>query len=73
MRQLKLMFVGKRAISTGILLAAIILTLIMALAVKSGVLTLLFTLVGWAAFAWYIISYIPYAQTCVMNCFKSCC
>ena len=66
------MVTKERLPSTLILLAAIILTLIMGLALESAVLALIFSLVAWLAYGWYLISYIPFAQKAVKSCLGSC-
>ena len=71
-KQFKRMFKRSRLVTTLILLATIILTLIMGLIVKSTILTLLFSIAAWFAYAWYLLSYIPFAQRCVKNCITSC-
>eukprot|EP00826_Nyctotherus_ovalis_P045610 TRINITY_DN5066_c0_g1_i2.p3 TRINITY_DN5066_c0_g1~~TRINITY_DN5066_c0_g1_i2.p3 ORF type:complete len:155 (-),score=30.05 TRINITY_DN5066_c0_g1_i2:126-590(-) len=72
MKQLKRMFTKERLPATVILLAGIVLTLVMGLAVKSTILTIIFAALTWVAYLWYILSYIPFAQKCVKNCISSC-
>ncbi|CAF3363520.1 unnamed protein product [Rotaria sp. Silwood1] len=69
LNQLKKMFDATRWIATLVFLASIIMTLVSALAIKSGVLVLIFIIVQFLALAWYTISYIPFAR----NAIKSCC
>lgn len=73
MKQIKKMVALERLVSTLILLAAIVLTFVMGLVVKKVVLALLFSIISWLAYAWYVLSFIPYAQKCVKSIFTSCC
>ncbi|CAF0944855.1 unnamed protein product [Adineta steineri] len=62
MKQLKKMFDSSRLIATIVFLASIVMTLISALVIKSGVLVLIFVIVQFLALGWYTISYIPFAR-----------
>ncbi|CAF0944505.1 unnamed protein product [Adineta steineri] len=62
MKQLKKMFDSSRLIATIVFLASIVMTLISALVIKSGILVLIFVIVQFLALGWYTISYIPFAR-----------
>lgn len=68
-KQIKTMFDGKRAISTVIYLAAIMLTLVSAWTLQSVVLCMVLIVVQFAAFLWYCLSYVPFAQAMVLRMF----
>jgi len=68
MRQLKGMFAATRVFATILLLIFIVLTLVMAFVVQIVPLVILFCILQYLAFAWYSISYIPFARTLVIKC-----
>lgn len=70
--QLKSMFKETRIIATIIMLLMLVLTLMAALWWGNAVLVLLFCILQFLAFAWYSISYIPFARDAVKKCFGSC-
>eukprot|EP00126_Sphaerothecum_destruens_P009041 Sdes_comp20413_c0_seq6m14452 len=65
LRQLKTMFDPCRAISTLILLAALVGTLISAFFLHRTGLTLLCCLIEFGAMFWYFLSYIPFGRSLV--------
>jgi len=69
--QLKSMFARTRVIATVVYLLSIVLTLVMALQVKSTIGVLFSILLQLCALFWYSISYIPYARRAVCSCCKS--
>jgi len=72
MSQLKAMFKDTRIIATIVMLISIILTFVAAIAWKSGALCILFVIIQFFAFAWYSISYIPFARKAVKGCIDGC-
>ncbi|XP_039273795.1 vesicle transport protein SFT2B-like isoform X2 [Styela clava] len=72
MAQLKSMFKETRIIATIVMIVMIILTLCAGLWWKIGILCLLFCILQFLAFAWYSISYIPFARDGVKKCCTSC-
>lgn len=69
--QIKRMFSESRIVATGVYFLAMVLTLVAALVVKSGLLVILCCVVQYLAMIWYALSYIPFARTMVKNCFSS--
>jgi len=65
--QLKLMFKPVRIIATIILLVAIGLIFVGAFVIKIGALCLVFVIIQFFAYAWYNLSYIPYARSAVLK------
>lgn len=68
-KQAKKMFEETRWIATTVYLVAMVLTLVMALAVKNGPVTILFCIIQYLAMIWYGLSFIPYARTAVKKMF----
>ncbi|UJR35699.1 hypothetical protein I4U23_028448 [Adineta vaga] len=68
MKQLKTMFDSTRWIATIVFIGSVIMTLVSALAIKIGILVLLFVIVQFLALAWYTITYIPFAQSALKSC-----
>jgi len=64
-KQLKNMVDPERVVSTIIFFLALGATIAIALTIKNGLLVLIFVVIQWAAFVWYSISYIPFAQSCI--------
>jgi hypothetical protein len=64
-KQVRVMFKRKRWITTSIVLLALIMTLVSALVLKNAALTLVFMIIELLAYAWYVLSFLPFAQTCV--------
>ena len=69
--QLKKMFEMARLFSTIALLVCILLTIIMAIIPQRG-LAIVFAILTWVAYAWYILSYIPFAHDAIIK-FLTCC
>lgn len=67
MRQLKSMFKPIRIVATLIYLGAMAFTLWAAIGLKSGIITFVAIIIQFFAITWYVLSYIPYARTCVKN------
>lgn len=63
--QIKKMFASTRWIATVVMLASLILTLVSAFVLDSGILVLLFIVIQFLAMLWYSISYIPFARDAV--------
>ena len=61
-RQFKSMFHRKRWITTTVFLVALALTLISALVLKNPALTMVFLIIELGAYAWYVLSYLPFGQ-----------
>jgi hypothetical protein len=70
LKQLKSMFQASRVISTLLFFIALGLTLFSAVYLGAILLTILMVIVQFLAFAWYIMSYIPFAQRMVCGCVK---
>eukprot|EP00759_Apiculatamorpha_spiralis_P038750 PhF_6_TR37836/c0_g1_i1/m.56318 len=68
--QIKKMFEETRLIATIIYFIAMILTLVAALALQSGPLTIVACIFQYLAMVWYGLSYIPYARTAVKSIVK---
>lgn len=68
--QVKKMFDADRWIATVILIAAMILTIVCGCVIKVAILALICCCVQFCAFAWYTLSYIPYARNAVKSCFS---
>lgn len=66
-RQCRMMFKPSRFLTTVIFLAALAMTLISALVLKSKGLTLLFMIIEIIAYIWYVFSYLPFAQRIVIK------
>jgi len=63
--QLKLMFKAVRIVASLVFLASIVLVLVGAFVLNSGILCLVFVFVEFLAYTWYSLSYIPYARAAV--------
>eukprot|EP01016_Furgasonia_blochmanni_P037996 TRINITY_DN4543_c0_g3_i2.p1 TRINITY_DN4543_c0_g3~~TRINITY_DN4543_c0_g3_i2.p1 ORF type:complete len:231 (+),score=13.69 TRINITY_DN4543_c0_g3_i2:99-791(+) len=70
-RQFTNMSDPNRLYTSIVYVGAIIMTLFSAFVLHSGILCLLSVLVQIGAYFWYCASYIPYARTCILNCFKN--
>ncbi|KPA73336.1 hypothetical protein ABB37_09896 [Leptomonas pyrrhocoris] len=64
-RQFKSMFSEGRWIASAVYLLSMVLTIICAVVLDSGVLTIIMCLVQICALGWYILSYIPFARDAV--------
>ncbi|KAL6115098.1 sft2d2 [Pungitius sinensis] len=71
-RQLKTMFAKERALATVIMGVCLVLTLCAAFWWKNNGLALLFCVLQFLAFAWYGLSYIPFARDGVMKLCSMC-
>ncbi|XP_077959950.1 vesicle transport protein SFT2B [Gasterosteus aculeatus] len=71
-RQLKTMFAKERALATVIMGVCLALTLCAAFWWKNNGLALLFCVLQFLAFAWYGLSYIPFARDGVMKLCSMC-
>uniref|UniRef100_A0A6B2LMD1 Vesicle transport protein n=1 Tax=Arcella intermedia TaxID=1963864 RepID=A0A6B2LMD1_9EUKA len=69
-KQVKAMFDKSRVISTVVWLITLVLTLILAFTVQVPVLIVVFVIIQSLAFAWYSISYIPFAHKAIIGCVK---
>jgi len=67
LRQLKLMFKPVRIVATVVFIASIILVFIAAFVLNSDILCFVFVVIEYLAYAWYSLSYIPYARTAVLK------
>ena len=68
--QIKKMFEETRLVATIVYFIAMILTIVMAVVVKSGPLTIVACVIQYLAMIWYGLSFIPYARTAVKSVFK---
>ncbi|KAM4602221.1 SFT2 domain containing 2b [Polymixia lowei] len=71
-KQLKRMCAKERALATAIMLICLVLTLCAAFWWKNNGLALLFCVLQFLAFAWYGLSYIPFARDAVIKLFSVC-
>lgn len=69
--QVKKMFDRDRICATVTLIASIIATILVAIILKWGWLAMICCIIQFLAFAWYTISYIPYARAAVKSCFSN--
>ena len=69
-RQVKSMFHKKRLIATLVYFSAMTLTLVSALVLHSGFLTILCCIIQYLSMLWYGLSYIPYGRTAVKTCVR---
>ena len=72
LKQIKKMFEETRWIATLVMLLLMALTLISALWWHKKGMCLLFCILQFLAMTWYSISYVQYARTAIIGCFKSC-
>ncbi|KAL0481370.1 vesicle transport protein SFT2D1 [Acrasis kona] len=70
-QQLKNMFVPSRAISSGVYLFSLIMTLVAALVLHSAGLVVLMLIAQFLSLAWYILSYVPFAQRIITMLFST--
>ncbi|KAM3857045.1 SFT2 domain containing 2b [Diretmus argenteus] len=71
-KQLKRMCAKERALATAIMMICLVLTLCAAFWWKINGLALLFCVLQFLAFAWYGLSYIPFARDAVIKMFSLC-
>eukprot|EP00727_Mastigamoeba_balamuthi_P000855 m51a1_g10767 hypothetical protein (167) ;mRNA; f:31837-32715 len=67
LKQLKSMLQPTRLVASVVFVLALALTLFSAIYLRSWPLVLLSIIVQVCALVWYVISHIPYAQTCILN------
>ncbi|XP_066562123.1 vesicle transport protein SFT2B [Amia ocellicauda] len=72
LKQLKRMCELTRALATAVMLVCFALTLCAAFWWKNKGLALLFCVMQFLAFAWYSISYIPFARDAIIKMFSMC-
>ncbi|KAF7660257.1 hypothetical protein LDENG_00285260 [Lucifuga dentata] len=72
LKQLKTMCAKERALATIIMLVCLALTLCSAFWWQNNGLALLFCILQFLAFAWYGLSYIPFARDAVIKMFSLC-
>lgn len=65
LRQLKLMFKPVRLFATIIFLVSVVLCIVFAVVIGNFVLTLIFVIIEFLAYAWYCASYIPYGRAMI--------
>lgn len=64
-RQFKSMFSEGRWIASVVYIVSMVLTIVFAVVLDSGILTIIMSIVQLAALGWYILSYIPFARDAV--------
>lgn len=69
-KQLKMMFTPSRCISSVIFLAALALTLFVAIYSGNVILCIVLVVIQFCALLWYGLSYIPFAQSAVASCVR---
>ncbi|AYU75987.1 Got1/Sft2-like family [Leishmania donovani] len=69
-RQFKSMFNEGRWIASTVYIITMVLTLLCAVLLHSGLLTILMSIIQLLALAWYILSYIPFARDIVKGAFS---
>ncbi|GET85813.1 hypothetical protein, conserved [Leishmania tarentolae] len=69
-RQFKSMFNEGRWIASTVYIITMVLTLLCATLLHSGLLTILMCIIQLTALAWYILSYIPFARDAVTSAFS---
>jgi hypothetical protein len=67
-KQIKKMFEQTRIVATCVYLFTMVLTFVVALALKIDWLTVLVVIVQYLAMIWYGLSYIPYAREAIKRC-----
>ncbi|XP_028810759.1 SFT2 domain containing 2b isoform X3 [Denticeps clupeoides] len=72
LNQLKRMCEKTRVLATVIMLVCLVLTLCAAFWWKKNGIALLFCVLQFLAFAWYGLSYIPFARDAVIKLFSAC-
>ncbi|KAG2041491.1 Got1/Sft2-like family-domain-containing protein [Suillus americanus] len=65
--QIKLMFKPVRIIATVVFLGSVGLVFVGAFVLKNEILCIIFVIVEYLAYAWYNLSYIPYARSAVLK------
>eukprot|EP01130_Rhizamoeba_saxonica_P007929 TRINITY_DN3208_c0_g1_i1.p2 TRINITY_DN3208_c0_g1~~TRINITY_DN3208_c0_g1_i1.p2 ORF type:complete len:160 (-),score=24.04 TRINITY_DN3208_c0_g1_i1:60-539(-) len=69
-KQIKKMFEPTRLIATIVFLLALVGTLVVAFAGGPAGIVILCVIIQFCAFAWYSLSYIPFARSAVKSCVK---
>ncbi|XP_051753414.1 SFT2 domain containing 2b [Ctenopharyngodon idella] len=72
LKQLKRMCDKTRALATGIMITCLVLTFCAAFWWKNKGLALLFCVLQFLAFAWYSLSFIPFARDAIIKLFSAC-
>jgi len=72
-KQFKNMTDKKRLITTLVFVGSVIMTIVSVIFFENWVLTLVFVLIQFAAYIWYVLSYIPYGRECCTGCLKNLC
>ncbi|KPI88050.1 hypothetical protein ABL78_2876 [Leptomonas seymouri] len=72
-RQLKNMFSEGRWIASVVCILSMVLTIVCAVVLDSGILTIIACIIQIGALAWYILSYIPFARDAVKAALSSLC
>ncbi|KAI9292509.1 SFT2-like protein [Neoconidiobolus thromboides FSU 785] len=70
-RQLKMMTAPVRLVAFIIYIVALIVTLVMAIWLKSILLTIILMIIQFLALLWYCASYVPFARRMIKNVFSS--
>jgi len=70
-KQIKSMCDPTRIIATVVFLAALCLTLVVAIKKENVFFVILFIIIQWLAGAWYMASYVPFARDAIKSCCKS--
>jgi flagellar biosynthesis protein FlhB len=71
LRQLKNMFSEGRWIASTVYIITLVLTIVCAVVLGSGILTIIMCIIQLGALAWYILSYIPFARDAVKAAISS--
>ncbi|KAG0361202.1 hypothetical protein BGZ54_009189 [Gamsiella multidivaricata] len=71
-KQLRTMFAPVRMVASIVFLSLIVITLIVAFTLKSGLLCLILCVIQFLALFWYSASYIPYGRTAIRKVVGSC-
>lgn len=71
-KQIKTMFAPVRWFASLIYLGTLVLTLVVAFTLKSGIICIILCFIQWLALFWYCASYIPYGRTIIKKLFGSC-
>ncbi|CED84519.1 Membrane protein involved in ER to Golgi transport [Phaffia rhodozyma] len=67
LKQFKMMFAPVRLVATAIFLGSLVMCFIAAFVLGNAVLCIVFVIISYLAFAWYSLSYVPYARSLVKN------
>lgn len=72
-KQAKSMFTEARWIATTVYLVSMVLTILAAVLIESGVLVIICCLIQYAAMWWYFLSYVPFARDFVKSAVMGIC